>query len=491
MAITFDFVLNPVLTAFKVSDISQLPAAVQQKYNDVVNNLQNVPGMTTDDLASAMGPALANAGLAVLSGNPGAAGQMLYNSLMGVMTTAGGPIGSAVAMGLSALPSILQAIGGTAQGGQGNVYNASPNGEIWYGAWNLSRKDAPLSPSDSRWVPWTNTKSRTPITEIDSDGTWYVAGDDLAILNAPYPVTSGPLVSKKQVINGYSYDSPHLSTVNVPYGTGRSLDIGEDVQYVEGTGSGVTGRFAWLPAVFQDYPKDSFDYAVAQHIAGLLEQYYNAQGPGIIPPLYIDSSVVPIGSFGNPGYTPSQAEMSLRDMVESMLIGWNATHLPGNPIQLNGTDRLISKTTTFGNKTTTQRVFPSSLLHQRRRVGDVAAYCLLGDPRDQDKVLMLNTGPLLPSLVALYNSAPPPIKIVLTKPTAAANPVLTAVHAATLSKITELAPKPTVSNSVLSPPKPKSKIVQVSAAGAGATVGFMVGGPVGAAIGGILGWVFG
>src|SRR5208337_3524183 len=115
--IQFDFVLNPVLAAFKVSDISELPAAVKSKYDEVVNNLQNFPGMTTDALASALGPALANAGLELLKGNPAGAQQIMYNSLMGIMSTAGGPIGSAVASGLEILPTILEAIGGTAQGG--------------------------------------------------------------------------------------------------------------------------------------------------------------------------------------------------------------------------------------------------------------------------------------------------------------------------------------------------------------------------------------
>jgi hypothetical protein len=463
---TLDDILKPVCIAFNVDDPGKLPAAVKSKYEEVKNNLTNVPGMSEDQVAAALGPALVDGSIGIFNGHPEAMANAIQNTLKGIMVTAGGPVGAAFVAGSDMLVSILGTIGGTAHG-VGDNWAPKP-GEIWYGGWqiaggNLTHKPpkSAINPvtfqPDPRWIPWTNSKTKSYQIPDTANGNKPVVSDGKPVYR--------------------SDDMPTIPNVIAYPDTGVPV---------------VTGQFYWLPAVLNGvpkvlggtyfpYPKDSFDYAFAHALTVALEQYLNVQGPSL--------------TYDSP---PPHNAMNLRDMLENMLQGWNSIHLPGNKILLNDPKRVKSTTatTTFANKTTTTTTLDApDLIPQNPKIGDLATAIIMRDPRDwqwdgdpsasfgganktgyvPDYPIYLHTGPLLQSIGELFSMKPAPAQGVVLRP------------------VPKMGPTGTQGPVVILRPgivKPKQSSNPTIDTGFGAAIGFLVGGPIGGALGALGGWLF-
>ncbi len=415
-SVAIDTMLSPVLGVFGVADVTQLPAAVLSKYESVKETLLNVPGMTPDQLASAMGPAVVNAGLAVFQGNPAAGVKMLYNAMLGVMAVAGGPIGAAVAGALDATQSILGAIGGYAHGAGDECQSCSQGGSIWYGGWDISQHKAPIHSTlpgsttpDPRWIKWDNQTTHGPYV-VGSDGK----NDGQCADDMPTVQMSRWVCSQGQntgLVSGNFLDlTSMLKGVEVRRYTGGLVFTGNVglIEMVLAAGQKHTTTLV-------SPPQDGFDYAFAQQLAMLLEQYMNAQGPRPVT-----GGTQQTGPNQWSSIPSGPGEINLRDVIENMVYGWNAIHQPGKPVQLNRPYPVPKSTGgyyTGPNNTgfyvaTTAPVPPGpntdhNFWDPGYVPGDYARRYLLADPRSQDVPLMLNTGPLLQGIQDLFNMRPP------------------------------------------------------------------------------------
>jgi len=412
-----DMMLSPVLDAFGAADVSQLPAAVGRKYEEVKKELLAVPGLTGDQLASAMGPAIVNGITALAQHNPAAATMLLYRGMESVMSMGGGPIGSAAAAGLDAVPAIVQMLGGTAHGAADECQACTSNGQMWYGGWDVWQHKAPVQPTqpdgtpDPRWIKWDNKTTHGPLVAGAGGSNDGQCADDLPTvdmgtqgLNRWVCTQSGPGTG---YVSGQFLDLPYVLS-GAWVGTPPSLKsfLGQAAPALPVPAGTPGAKFV------QPFPKDGFDYAVAHTIMMLLEQYMNAQGPRPV--------VSASQQTGQNQFTPIPAgpgEINLRDVIENMVWGWNATHEPGTRIQLNTQGPTTYVTSTWQGKTSSMPVEDIAAFWQGRvKTGDFARRFIMNDPRAQDVPLYLNTGPLLQSIRDLYGMMPttaPPKKVVL------------------------------------------------------------------------------
>lgn len=401
-----DTMLSPVLGAFGVDDVSQLPAAVASKYDEVKQQLTNIPGMQPEQLASAMGPAIVNGVVDFAQGNGAAAAKMVYASMEAVMATAGGPIGAAVAAGIDATQDIMRAIGGTAHGAGDQCDQCRANGAIWYGAWNIAQHKAPATDvladgsPDPRWVRWDNKTTRGPLV-VGSDGN----NDGQCADDLPTVDMSASGINRWTcggTVSGQFLDLPYMMNglyVAKPSGPFAFLPGASPMPVPEGTPGA---------AFITPYAPDSFDFAFAQQLTLLLEQYMNKPGPA---PVVSSSQQVGPNQWISIPNGPS--EINLRNVAESMLAGWNVTHQPGKRIQINRPWPTYTPPVTYTGPNNTGFKSGGSPVAQittlwdpQRQPGDYVRRFILGDTRAQDVPLYLNTGPLLQSIQELFAMLP-------------------------------------------------------------------------------------